>query len=52
MLKDAIDSGRLGDRMNGWNVPSRSFGRAGLADQFLVRGALQAMGGIISNDPE
>lgn len=30
----------------------RSFGRAGLNDDFLLRAAVQCLGGIIANDPE
>lgn len=52
LLKSAIDSGQLGKHVNNWNIPPRIFGRAGLADDFLVRGALQCMGGIIANEPE
>jgi len=52
LLKSASKSGQLGKRVNNWSIPPRIFGRAGLADDFLVRGALQCMGGIIANDPE
>jgi hypothetical protein len=52
LLKSASASGQLGKRVNNWSIPPRTFGRAGLADDFLVRGALQCMGGIIANDPE
>jgi len=49
---NARRSGPVGTRINGWNFPPRSFGRAGLADDFLLRAAVQCLGGIISNDPE
>lgn len=52
LLKDVIDSGELGKRVNNWSIPPRSFGRAGLVDDFLLRGSLQCMGGIIANEPE
>ncbi len=52
LLKDAIDSGALGKQVNNWNIPPRTFGRAGLNDDFLLRGSLQCMGGIIANEPE
>ncbi len=52
LLKSASASGQLGKRVNNWSIPPRTFGRAGLSDDFLVRGALQCMGGIIANDPE
>lgn len=52
MLNVALRSGDLGNRANGWNIPPRSFGRAGLNDDFLLRAAVQCLGGIIANDPE
>ena len=52
LLQEATESGDLGVRVNGWNFPARQMGRAGLADNFLLRGANQCLGGIISNDPE
>jgi hypothetical protein len=38
--------------VNNWNIPPRTYGRAGLVDDFLLRGSLQCMGGIIANEPE
>jgi hypothetical protein len=52
LLKNAIDSGELGKRVNNWNIPPREFGRAGLIDDFLLRASVQCLGGIIANDPE
>jgi len=52
MLNDVIRSGKLGKQVNNWNIPPRTFGRAGLADDFLLRGSLQCLGGIIANEPE
>lgn len=51
LLHEAIASGELGKRVNNWNIPPKAMGRAGLADDFLLRAALQNMGGIIANDP-
>jgi hypothetical protein len=52
MLNDVIRSGKLGKQINNWNIPPRAFGRAGLADDFLLRGSVQCLGGTIANDPE
>ena len=52
LLNDALRSGQLGSRVNGWNVPPAGMGRAGLNDDFLLRAAVQSLGGIIANDPE
>jgi hypothetical protein len=38
--------------VNGWSYPSKVMGRAGLAEDFVTRAALQCRAGIISNDPE
>ena len=52
LIKDVIDSGRLGRQVNNWNIPPRTLGRSGLVDDFLLRASIQAMGGIISNELE
>lgn len=52
MLNDVIRSGQLGKRVNGWNQPPKDFGRAGLADDFLLCASVQCLGGIIANDPD
>jgi hypothetical protein len=52
LLNEVIVSGALGKRVNNWNIPPRTFGRAGLADDFLLRASLQCLGGIIANEPE
>lgn len=52
LLANVIHSGLLGRQTNHWNMPPRAFGRAGLADDFLLRGAVQCLGGIIANDPD
>jgi hypothetical protein len=52
LLNAVIKSGLLGKQVNNWNIPPASFGRAGLADDFLLRASVQCLGGIIANDPE
>jgi hypothetical protein len=52
LLNDVIISGALGKRVNNWSIPPKTFGRAGLADDFLLRGSVQCLGGIIANEPE
>jgi hypothetical protein len=52
MLAEAIRSSLLGTLVNNWSVPPKALGRAGVADDFLLRGATQCLGGIIANDPE
>jgi hypothetical protein len=52
MLNDIIRSGKLGKRGNNWNIPPKTYGRAGLHDDFLLRGSVQCLGGIIANDQE
>ena len=51
LLNAVIRSGEMGTKANGWSIPPRTFGRAGLADDFLLRGSLQCLGGIIANEP-
>ena len=51
MLNDVTRSGQLAKHVNNWNIPPESFGRAGLADDFLLRASNQSLGGIIANDP-
>jgi hypothetical protein len=51
LLNEIIRSGDLGTRINGWSIPPKDFGRAGVAGDFLLRGSLQCLGGIIANDP-
>lgn len=51
LLNEVIRSGELGRRVNGWNIPPKAMGRAGLSDDFLLRASLQCLGGIIANDP-
>ena len=51
LLNAAVRSGDLGRRVNGWNIPPQDIGRAGLSDNFLLRAAVQCLGGIIAHDP-
>lgn len=37
---------------SGWRYPPKSMGRAGQADEFIVRGGMQSLIGIVANDPE
>jgi hypothetical protein len=37
--------------VNGWKYPPKDFGRSGVSGQFLVRAAIQSLGGIVANDP-
>jgi len=37
--------------VNGWSYPPKTFGRAGVARDFVTRSA-QSLGGILANDPE
>jgi hypothetical protein len=41
-----------GKNVNGWVYPPMSMGRAGLANEFLMRAAVQCLGGIIANEPQ
>lgn len=52
LLDGAIHSGEIGKRVNQWSIPPRTFGRVGLVDDFLQRGSVQCMGGIIANESE
>ena len=47
-----ITTSGYGKQVNGWTYPPSSIGRAGYQGDFRTRGAVQCMGGIISNDPE
>ena len=46
-----ITTAGYGKQVNGWTYPPSSLGRAGYQGDFRTRGAVQCMGGIISNDP-
>jgi hypothetical protein len=52
MLRPIIfDGADISKNVNGWNYPPKTMGRAGYANQFVYRAALQCYGGIICNDP-
>ena len=40
-----------GKTVNQWNYPPLDIGRAGMAGDYITRSALQALGGIVANDP-
>lgn len=49
-LLEEMTQGR-GSEVNGWRYPPRDIGRAGQSQDYITRAALQALGGIIANDP-
>ena len=51
LLKAASASG-VGKVINGWNFTPNTMGSAGYSGDFLTRGAIQCLAGIISNDPQ
>lgn len=50
-LLKAMSYGR-GKPVNGWTYPPTDLGRAGEHSDYITRAALQALGGIIANDPD
>jgi hypothetical protein len=50
-LLKAMSYGR-GKPVNGWTYPPLDLGRAGEHSDYITRAALQALGGIIANDPD
>jgi hypothetical protein len=50
ILKEAAFGGYGNVRKNCWNSPSKFLGRAGKNNEFLLRAAIQCLGGIVSND--
>jgi hypothetical protein len=52
ILRNAAFSGYGNTRKNSWNSPSRNLGRAGKNNEFLLRAAVQCLGGIVANDVE
>jgi hypothetical protein len=46
----SIDADYGSNNVNGWAVLDASFGRAGVAGDFLLRGGMQSLGGIVAND--
>jgi hypothetical protein len=49
-LLNAMTEGR-GKTVNGWQYPPRDIGEAGQAQDYITRAALQALAGIVANDP-
>lgn len=41
-----------GKQVNGWTYPPLDTGRAGQVGDYITRSAIQALGGIVANDPE
>ncbi|HMS65556.1 MAG TPA: DUF1254 domain-containing protein [Ignavibacteria bacterium] len=50
ILKGAAFGGYGNTRKNSWNSPSKFLGRAGANNEFLLRAAVQCLGGIVAND--
>lgn len=50
ILRNAALSGYGNTRRNSWNSPSKLIGRAGANNEFLLRAAVQCLGGIVAND--
>ncbi len=50
ILRNAALSGYGNTRHNSWNSPSKYLGRAGANNEFLLRAAVQCLGGIVAND--
>jgi hypothetical protein len=51
LLGEMLKAGETSKRVNGWSYPPPTLGRAGLGDDFVTRGAIQCLGGIVANDP-
>lgn len=51
LLQKIMVTGR-GKKVNGWVYPPSSIGRAGYRKDFVTRGSIQCLGGIVANDPE
>ncbi|MCY2978803.1 MAG: DUF1214 domain-containing protein [Planctomycetota bacterium] len=49
-LLRSMANGR-GKQVNNWNYPPLDLGRAGYIGDYITRSALQALGGIVANDP-
>ena len=52
LLKASIKVFYGGVKINGWRFTSRTYGRAGLAGEYLNRAGPQCLAGIIGNEPE
>jgi hypothetical protein len=51
LLDDTLTQGD-GRRVNGWQYPPPTMGRAGLHDDFVTRAAFQCAAGMVAHDPE
>jgi hypothetical protein len=51
LLKAASASG-VGKVINGWSFTPNTMGSAGYSGDFLTRGAIQCLAGVIANDPQ
>jgi len=49
-LLDEMTRGR-GNTVNGWQYPPRDYGEAGQNQDYITRAALQALAGIVANNP-
>jgi hypothetical protein len=52
LLKASIKAVYGGEKINGWRFTSKTYGRAGLAGEYLNRAGPQCLAGIIGNEPE
>ncbi len=52
ILRGAAFNGYGSTRRSSWNSPSKYLGRAGKNNEFLLRAAVQCLGGIVGNDVE
>ena len=52
LLKASIEVFYGGTKINGWRFTSRTYGRAGLAGEYLNRAGPQCLAGVIGNEPE
>ncbi len=52
LLKASIQVFYGGTKINGWHFTSRTYGRAGLAGEYLNRAGPQCLAGVIGNEPE
>ncbi|UCE63448.1 MAG: DUF1254 domain-containing protein [Nitrospirota bacterium] len=52
ILRAANESNYGAKLVNGWTYLPHSMGRAGKEGDFLLRAAVQSLGGIVANDPE
>lgn len=51
-IVSAASQSGIGKNINGWSFTPNTMGSAGYSGDFLTRGAIQCLAGIIANDPE